>query len=354
MNKPIARNNPSAGAVNPKSAPTQRSTQTQGQRPVQKPVQRTAQSVPQRTAQKPVQRPVQGSSQRPQTKPVQGKRPVQKQGQRPVQKQMQKSQQGQKPAAKPVQRPASKPQPKQVQRPVSKPVQKKPEIKPQVKTSPVLIWLIAAAVVVLLGVLAFVGIRNFLNEEYALIKTEAVIEAGSVKPNLQMYLNGEPKYERFLECNLNFDEVNINLPQTIRFTITLYGKNFPCTLEIIDTVAPAGEGIPQKIFAGQELPDPMTCVTNVIDVTDVTASWIDVPDMSSGGRYNAYVKLMDAVGNETYVGVPFDVTLDSEAPVLRGAQDMKVYIGDTVTYRKNIIITDEYDENPTLDIDTSI
>lgn len=310
----------------------------QAQRPVQKPVQRPVQRPAQGQGQRPVQRPVQGQPQRQMQKPVSkgNAKPVQRTPQKPVQKAPQK----------PVQKTAAS----KVQKPSAKPVPKKTEsnAKP-FNFMPLLIIGISA----LLIFLVYYGVSSFLKEQFSLVKQEITIEAGTQKPDLNSYLNGEPAFPRFVSCNLNFDEVNGDLPQTVRFNINMYGRNFPCTLTIKDTIAPVGQGVPQKIFASQELPDPMTCLTDVYDVTDLTAAWTNVPDYSSGGRYNAYVSLKDAVGNETYIVVPLDVTKDSTPPVIKGYQDLQVYIGDSISYRKNLIITDDYDENPELDIDTS-
>ena len=317
-------------------------------------VQRQAQRPVRNPAQRPVQRPAQAQGQRPVQRPVQ--RTVQNQGQRPIQAQPQRQMQRpvQKGTAKPVQKapqkPVQKQAPQKAQRPAAKPVPQKAESKAMsFNFMPLLIIGVSA----LLIFLVYYGVSNFLKEQFALVKQEITIEAGAQMPNLNSYLNEEPAFPKFVSCNLNFDEVDANLPQTIRFNISMYGKNFPCTLTIKDTIAPVGQGVPQKIFASQELPDPMTCVSNVYDVTDVTASWANVPDYSTGGRYNAHVVLTDAVGNNTYIVVPFEVTLDSTPPVIKGYQDLQVYIGDSVAYRTNLIITDDYDENPQLDIDTS-
>lgn len=310
----------------------------QAQRPVQKPVQRPVQRPVQGQGQRPVQRPVQGQPQRQMQKPVSkgNAKPVQRTPQKPVQKAPQK----------PVQKTAAS----KAQKPSAKPVPKKTEsnAKP-FNFMPLLIIGISA----LLIFLVYYGVSSFLKEQFSLVKQEITIEAGTQKPDLNSYLNGEPAFPSLVSCNLNFDEVNGDLPQTVRFNINMYGRNFPCTLTIKDTIAPVGQGVPQKIFASQELPDPMTCLTDVYDVTDLTAAWTNVPDYSSGGRYNAYVSLKDAVGNETYIVVPLDVTKDSTPPVIKGYQDLQVYIGDSISYRKNLIITDDYDENPELDIDTS-
>ncbi len=44
---------------------------------------------------------------------------------------------------------------------------------------------------------------------------------------------------------------------------------------------------------------------------------------------------------------------DTEPPVISGASDMSVYVGDTVSYRKNVKVTDDKDDKPVLDIDSS-
>ncbi len=45
--------------------------------------------------------------------------------------------------------------------------------------------------------------------------------------------------------------------------------------------------------------------------------------------------------------------LDIVAPVLTGAEDILIYQGDAVQYMKNIVATDDMDENPTLTVDRS-
>ena len=298
----------------------------------------------------PVQRPVQNKTQRSSNPALrnQGQKPVQRTVQRPV------AGQPQRPIQKNPQKPVQHPVQKTAPRPVQKQAQRTEKSTGKADTKKFnLAPLLIAAAVILLVLAGYLGISNFLDKEYALVNQELTIEAGSRKPELGMYLKGEPALPKFVSCNLNFDEVNTALPQTIRFTITMYGRNFPCMLTIADTVAPTGDGIPQSIFACQELPDALSCVTNIQDVTDVTAEWYDVPDMTRGGRYNTYVLLTDAVGNQTYVGVPFDVTLDSTPPVIKGYQDLQVYIGDSVAYKKSIIVTDDYDSAPALDVDVS-
>lgn len=335
MNAPAARQN--NHPVNQRKAP-----QNQGRIP-QRTMQQRPVAASKNQAQRPVQRPVQKPAQRPVQKQVQ--RPVQKQGQKPVQRKVQKQVKKQVPNGQ--QRPSQKtvqraPQKKTVQKPSQNPASQISLVKP----------IIIGIVVILLAVAGFVC-YSFLNDQWDLLINENTIEAGTTKPEIKMYFKEEPAIEKLVSCNLNFDEVNTNLPQTVNFNIQMYGKNFPCRLVIKDTVAPVGEGVAQKIFASQTDLDPSTCVQNIQDVTDVSVTWKDFPDISNGGKFMAYALLTDAAGNESVVGVPLDVTKDSTAPVLKGAQDITVYIGESIQYRKNIIVTDDYDDNPVLSIDTS-
>ena len=153
--------------------------------------------------------------------------------------------------------------------------------------------------------------------------------------------------------NLDFSTVNYVLPQTIRFTIRMYGVNFPCVLEIVDTTPPTAEAVPHEMFSIDAIPPVEECVKNVYDLNDVTVKWKEVPDISGGGNIIAKASVTDSSGNETIVDVPFQVTKDSIAPVIEGTKDIEAFVGDSIRYRTDVTVTDDLDPNPTLDIDTS-
>ncbi len=245
----------------------------------------------------------------------------------------------------------ARPAPSKTARPVRKNVKKVPQKQAPQNNNLVKILMVGVVIVlfILVGVRAFV----FYQDETGLLIQEVTIEAGSVRPDVNMYFREEPAFPQWVNTNLNFDEVNTDLPQTITFNIQMYGKNFPCRLIIADTIPPEGQGIEQKIFACDEIPDAASCVTGISDITDVTATWQDLPDMSDGGSFTAVALLTDGCGNETTVEVPFEVTKDDTPPVIDGVKDLDVYIGDAITYKDKVTVTDDYDENPVLEIDTS-
>ena len=246
---------------------------------------------------------------------------------------------------------ARKPVPSKTAKPVRKNVKKVPQKQAPQNNSLVKILMVGVVIVlfILVGVRAFI----FYQDETDLLIQEVTIEAGSVRPDLNMYFREEPVFPHWVNTNLNFEEVNIDLPQTITFNIQMYGKNFPCRLIIADTIPPEGQGITQKIFACDEIPDAASCVTGISDITDVTATWQDLPDMSNGGNFTAVALLTDGCGNVTTVEVPFEVTKDDTPPVIDGVKDLEVYIGDSITYMDKVTVTDDYDENPVIDVDTS-
>ena len=212
-------------------------------------------------------------------------------------------------------------------------------------------YLIILLLVILVGAAAVWAI-NIYTEDTGLIVYENSVEAGS-SANLQMFIKGEPKFQEYVSCNLDFTAVNYQLPQTIRFNIRMYGTNFPCVLNIVDTTPPVAEAVPQTMFSVDEIPPVENCVKNVSDLTDVTIKWKDVPDISAGGNIIAKASVTDASGNETIVEVPFMVTRDSIAPVIEGTKNISAMIGDTIKYRDGVTVTDDIDKNPNLEIDTS-
>ena len=205
--------------------------------------------------------------------------------------------------------------------------------------------------VLIFGVI-FAGAVFIYMEDTSLIVPENTIEAGQTA-NLDMYITGKPMFGDYVSCNLDFSTVNYTLPQTIRFTVTMYGTNFPCVLNIVDTTPPSAEGIAQNLYSVDELPPVEECITNVYDLNSVTMEWVEIPDITAGGSFVAKASVKDASGNETLVEVPLQVTRDTIAPVISGTEDIESYIGDTIRYRENVTVTDDIDEHPTLEVDTS-
>lgn len=238
----------------------------------------------------------------------------------------------------------------QVQR---RPVQKRASVKkpaaPKAKL-PVKTFIFFGVILIAGGALA--AFLAFFIGEQSLIKKKVSVEIGT-KADFSMFIESEPKYPEYLSTNLDFASVDYNRLQSVFFTITLYGIDHECELVIADTTAPKGEGVKQQLMSVDPIPDAEKCVTNIEDMTPVTVTWAETPDISEGGEYIAQAKLTDAAGNESLVYVPLSVTKDSNPPVIEGYRDISIIAGESISYRTGVVVTDDYDENPTLEIDTS-
>lgn len=197
----------------------------------------------------------------------------------------------------------------------------------------------------------YIAIRYY-DRETAKVKRFVLVEVGSPVSE-EMFFNEQMDFPELEECNLDFSGVNVDVPQTIHFTITYFWTNMECELEIADTTPPTGTGIPQQIFAVEELPDVNKCVKDIKDRTEVTLKWGKIPNYKNGGEFKAEALLTDAVGNTASVMVPISVTKDSTPPVISGTKNYSGFVGSSIVYRDGVTVTDDYDKNPTLSIDTS-
>lgn len=132
------------------------------------------------------------------------------------------------------------------------------------------------------------------------------------------------------------------------------GKERRSTLKIVDTKAPEGEAKTQPVTValGGSL-DASDLVTNILDATDVACSFSIEPDLSKEGPAEVTVVLTDEGGNSTEVPVQLNVIQDTEAPVIDGVAPIKCFIGDPISYKSGITVTDNCDAEIKLEVDNS-
>lgn len=146
--------------------------------------------------------------------------------------------------------------------------------------------------------------------------------------------------------------VDTSVPGEHDITLKVYGRKFTSKLIVEDTVAPTGTGV-DIVTEGGVMPTPEMCVTDIQDMTDVTIAFKETPDVSQEGDVNAVVVLTDEGGNTTEINSVITVWVDKEPPVISGAKNKTVTVGGSVSYRSGVTVTDNKDEDPTLEIDNS-
>ena len=131
------------------------------------------------------------------------------------------------------------------------------------------------------------------------------------------------------------------------------GENSVTVAAVVkDTTAPTAEGIECPCSTGYYC-DAINFVTNIVDMSRVTARFETEPDWDTEGRQDVVIILRDCSGNETKVNAVAVIAPDKTAPVIYAAIDRTCYVGEAVAYFKEVFATDNADPEPKLTVDKS-
>lgn len=177
------------------------------------------------------------------------------------------------------------------------------------------------------------------------------IEAGTF-PSPEMFLAEPGEMGDLIAFQTDMSIINVRIPGDYPIVITIGGREYATLLEIRDRTAPTASAAECTTEVGI-VPEATTLVTNIQDVSEVTVSYVQEPDVSKGGTSVAKVKLTDAYNNSSELEVPVLVTADEIPPVIEGAKDMEYFLGDSISYKAGITVTDDETANPKLTVDNS-
>lgn len=201
-------------------------------------------------------------------------------------------------------------------------------------------------ILLLAGLLCFLMLRPG-----ELLLQRVSVEAGTA-PSPAMFLVDAQAYGELAAFKTDMSTVNINVPGEYPIVITINGKDYSTVMEIVDKAPPAAAPSGYATEVGV-LPEAYMLVTDVQDVSDVTVSYYQEPDVSKGGTAEAIVRLTDAYGNTTDMVVELLVTADEVPPVIEGAVDLEYFLGESISYKSGITVTDDETDSPKLSVDNS-
>lgn len=207
-----------------------------------------------------------------------------------------------------------------------------------------LIFILSAIIALLLiaTVVGFVFIQNIK----AAISPEITIELGSEPPDADSFVTDG----RFFGLKYEEDPSNLQKPGTYPVALLYYNFRFHSSIRIVDTTAPTGAAQNLTIYNGT-LPRAENFVTDVYDLSSVTVSYLDTPDISTPGEKEITLILSDEYENKTNLHATLSVIIDTQAPVIEGVTDQELYQGKTIAYRAGVTVTDDQDPAPALVID---
>ena len=207
-----------------------------------------------------------------------------------------------------------------------------------------LIILLTPIVIFFLAAGAYMIYRFYEN-----IRPGVTLEAGSPNPTLDDFLY---EHREHTTCDTDLAGLDMRKPgeHTIGFSWGFLHTS--SKLIIRDTVAPVGETKDLMVKVGENL-NVDDFLVSAEDVTDLSMKFSVEPDCSKEGVQNVSITLEDAGGNVSVLPAKLTVYDEKNVPIIKGAEDRTIYVGDTISYRSGITIVDALDENPTLEIDNS-
>ena len=180
------------------------------------------------------------------------------------------------------------------------------------------------------------------------VLTNVTIEAGNKAPGLDSFII-EAKSSSFITKMEDLDYAKVG---DYEILLNADGQTYKSTLHIIDTIPPEVEVQDIECFAFIPLTTEDFTVS-IEDATEVNMAFKEEPDLSYIGTQDLEIAYTDGGNNEVVKQVKLTLIEDNEAPVIEGTADLKVFIGDSVTYRKNVSVTDNCLEGLLMTIDTT-
>ena len=204
---------------------------------------------------------------------------------------------------------------------------------------------LAAAVAVCLGVGAYFY-YDYSNRVYS----SCVVELG-----------GEVSAADYLKNPELTAEFTSDTVITTDFTGTydvgiISGKyTYDCTLEVQDTVAPELTVKPLTRTM-EEIPTAQDFVESVSDLSgDVSIYFGEAISFDNYGQLPVTIVAEDGSGNRTEATTTLNLVqeYDIEPPVIEGQLDKIVYVGTSVSFKTDVIVTDNVDTDIEVQVDSS-
>ena len=152
-----------------------------------------------------------------------------------------------------------------------------------------------------------------------------------------------------------FDPDCVNHAGVYRFTVISRGEEISVRLKVKDTKAPRVTVKNVCTAVGGTIPTPDEFIDTVYEPDSYVGEYVTkFPEIKAMGTYSAQVRFVDASGNKTEVfDVQMTIVVDTEAPKIEVSSDLVTYVGEAVSYKQNVKVTDNCTGAITLKVDDS-
>lgn len=182
----------------------------------------------------------------------------------------------------------------------------------------------------------------------SLVVEELNVEAGSAPPGLKDFvISGE---EASFLTNINGFDYTVPADKEVKLRVD--GADYITRMHIVDTIPP--QITVKDLQSFTKVPrEPEEFIVSVGDVTEVSLRFREEPDIMQEGEQTVAIVATDQGGNETVKEASLILSVDTEAPVITGVEDLTVLAGDAISYKKNVTVTDNCPDGLELIVDNS-
>ena len=206
-----------------------------------------------------------------------------------------------------------------------------------------------AGVMFLFIVLIILIIRLFFSNP---VEKEITVEAGIDDLAAEDFLRKDGVEIEFVT---DMSGIDLNHVGEHEITLKAKGKERTSTLIVEDTVAPKGEAQAEAVTVDLDgKVEASDLIASIDDVTDVKCTFKEEPDLSAeASDVPVTVVLTDEGGNTAEVEARINIIEDTEAPVIDGVAPITSFLGDPISYKSEITVTDNCDRDVELEVDNS-
>ncbi|HHX55482.1 MAG TPA: DUF5011 domain-containing protein [Clostridiales bacterium] len=214
-------------------------------------------------------------------------------------------------------------------------------------------YLLIVLIIAVLAIATYFGIEKYKKHKAYLardrVKTSVTIELGSSMIEAYEFLLEEDDIATYV---LTPSEEELQKVGTYPVEIMVEEEVRKSTLNIVDTTPPSATAKDISLVLNNTV-EVEEFVDTVEDYSQVSASFKTEPDFTYVGNQDVILLFEDEYQNATEVVAKLTIIADTTPPVIEGVEDQYVFVGDTVSYRQGVVVTDDIDENVELVIDNS-
>ena len=214
------------------------------------------------------------------------------------------------------------------------------------KKTKIRILIVAALILVMLGTLFGVLLYRF----YSNVRTKLTMETGNAAPTEDMFYF-DPSHVGSVTTDLSQLDMSKVGEMEIDFSFLFFHTT--SKLILIDTTAPKGETKDLFLPVGSkpEAKDFLASTEDVSGVVNVRYSY--EPDFTIYGTQPVSIVLEDEGGNKSLCRAELTLYDESKKPEIKGLSNKSIYVGESIAYRAGVVVVDDLDEDPKLEIDSA-